>query len=130
MKHPLPWKTLANDADPDLGTSRKTGHGKELERIAPAYAEIEWAHRKHLGTGSSAEANRFRQKVGIALKENNSPSNALQLSLLGYAHVPGYRDAVKTADDMIANDSYLNMITKIDSVSYFCLFFSIESILL
>ncbi|CAF4906999.1 unnamed protein product, partial [Rotaria sp. Silwood2] len=34
MEHPLPWKTLANGGDPDLGTSRKTGHDKELERIA------------------------------------------------------------------------------------------------
>ncbi|CAF4931225.1 unnamed protein product [Rotaria magnacalcarata] len=73
FEHPIPWATLAADADPALKIQRKGGVGEKLEAISPAYAETKSSHKEHPGAGRSNETVQYRRQLGVALKEDKSP---------------------------------------------------------
>ncbi|CAM4953543.1 unnamed protein product [Rotaria socialis] len=118
FEHPIPWATLAADADPALKIQRKGGVGEKLEAISPAYAETKSSHKEHPGTGRSNEAVQYRSQLGVALKEDKSPGNAFQISLVEYAQKPNFIDTAHTPVGIVASDSYQHMIMNTDSVPY------------
>ncbi|CAF3145337.1 unnamed protein product [Rotaria sp. Silwood2] len=115
-EHGVSYRASAADADPELEMSRDRGIGGRLERAGPAYVEVKQAHRDHISTNNTIAAAEFAKTVGVALKEDNSPSNALQMSLVEYAHTPSFVRSVGTQGNDIANDSYVHMIMSIDGI--------------
>jgi hypothetical protein len=110
-EHPVGFKVLTKNLNDDLGVSRDTSVGRQIEKSAPAYFEIKELHRNHIGTGSSRQAQEYRNWQDEAIKEGKL-GNAIQLNQIEYAHDSNFQKIAKSPSGQAATDSYNNMIVK------------------
>lgn len=93
------------------------GENGALERAMPAYQEQYGFHRAHVGTGSGADADEYRDHQR-ALLESGAPGVAVQLNQLHYAFQEGFQDD-RGVEGQQADDSYNVMVQAMRSVPYF-----------
>lgn len=127
-EHTIGYEPLAQGSGLKRGGSDEA---KELENRAPAYQEVKDLHRAHIGTGTTNKVDESGfnsptyRDAQRNLLEKGHVSSAVQLNQLGYAHLRDpvtkerlFSDVPNSLAGLIANNSYRQMVTNVQSVTY------------
>ncbi len=119
-EHTVGFKPL-NKSNEKRGNSKRM---RKLENEAPAYQEEKKSHRSHIGTGNrnkkddSGFNSKTYRETQRKLIEKDDVSSAVQINQLGYAFLKGFQNKDEKASKKASDDSYKNMIEKMDKLTY------------
>ena len=124
-EHIIGVNVLIRNSDERL--NRDKGEGKKIEKLAPAYYEIKELHRKHVGTGTGPNADKFRDKINEFMIQDNV-AGAMIENVREYGEMKEFRAFYKkdpitnefiNDNAKIADDSFNHMIKKNPKFSMF-----------